>query len=120
MFTSYRIHQEQLRHLNDYLNTIYSRRIDEQEEDTEKRDLVSWNLKKTEMESDIQPVTFRHTAKHDGLTPMASSRRNLPGKEGRNNSVYRCRWCGEPFPLLDFYYTKKTGLCILCWEDSVI
>ncbi|HTY52907.1 MAG TPA: hypothetical protein VMB35_06910 [Methanomicrobiales archaeon] len=35
-------------------------------------------------------------------------------------SLNRCRRCGDIFPLLDFYYTQKTGLCIPCWEENAI
>jgi len=35
-------------------------------------------------------------------------------------SLNRCRRCGDIFPLLDFYYTQKTGLCIPCREENAI
>jgi len=28
----------------------------------------------------------------------------------------RCFVCGDHFPVTDFLYTKKSGLCIACWE----
>jgi hypothetical protein len=32
----------------------------------------------------------------------------------------RCSRCGTLFPLADFLYTRKSGLCIDCWEAQVI
>lgn len=32
----------------------------------------------------------------------------------------RCVHCGIHFPVADFLYTKKSGLCIDCWEKQVI
>ena len=32
----------------------------------------------------------------------------------------RCVHCGIDFPVADFLYTKKSGLCIDCWEKQVI
>ena len=37
-----------------------------------------------------------------------------------NLPVIRCFRCGDGFPVLDFLYTKKTGLCISCWETKVV
>ena len=51
---------------------------------------------------------------------------SMPDSEGilqsgeQGNSVLRCLLCGDSFPLMDFYYTQKTGLCIVCWERNVI
>jgi hypothetical protein len=39
---------------------------------------------------------------------------------GHTGPVMWCRRCGEGFPVLDFLYTKKTGLCISCWEAKVV
>jgi hypothetical protein len=30
----------------------------------------------------------------------------------------KCIRCGSCMPIMDFLYTKKTGLCISCWEDQ--
>jgi hypothetical protein len=32
---------------------------------------------------------------------------------------FKCFRCGDAFPLLDFQYTKKSGLCIPCWEARI-
>jgi hypothetical protein len=41
-----------------------------------------------------------------------------PSREfsGHQVPAIRCFRCGEKFPVTDFYYTKKSGLCIPCWE----
>ena len=45
------------------------------------------------------------------ISPAGLSQRNLP--------AIRCLRCGDAFPVTDFLYTKKTGLCILCWEAKI-
>jgi hypothetical protein len=46
----------------------------------------------------------------------------LPKMEtpGRTVTAIRCFRCGVDFPVPDFLYTKKSGLCIDCWEEMVI
>ena len=39
---------------------------------------------------------------------------------GYTGPVMWCHHCGTGFPVLDFLYTKKTGLCISCWETKVV
>jgi hypothetical protein len=31
----------------------------------------------------------------------------------------QCFRCGDAFPETDFLYTKKSGLCISCWERKI-
>jgi formylmethanofuran dehydrogenase subunit E len=40
--------------------------------------------------------------------------------KAQNRVLIKCRSCGENFTELDFAYTKKTGLCIPCWEIGVV
>ena len=35
-------------------------------------------------------------------------------------TAVRCYRCGIHFPVADFHYTKKSGLCIDCWEEVVL
>jgi hypothetical protein len=46
----------------------------------------------------------------------------LPEMEtpGRTVTAIRCTRCGIAFPVADFLYTKKSGLCIDCWEEMAI
>jgi len=39
---------------------------------------------------------------------------------GRTVTAIRCFRCGIDFPVADFLYTKKSGLCIDCWEEMVL
>jgi hypothetical protein len=34
-------------------------------------------------------------------------------------SSIQCFLCGDNFPETDFHYTKKSGLCISCWERKI-
>lgn len=35
-------------------------------------------------------------------------------------TAVRCYHCGVNFPVADFLYTKRSGLCIDCWEEMVV
>jgi hypothetical protein len=39
---------------------------------------------------------------------------------GCSVTAIRCFRCGVTFPVADFYYTQKSGLCIDCWEEIVV
>jgi hypothetical protein len=39
---------------------------------------------------------------------------------GSSMRAIHCSRCGTLFPLADFLYTGKSGLCIDCWEAQVI
>ena len=41
---------------------------------------------------------------------------DCPEPEGHSMPAIRCFRCGDEFPVTDFLYTKKSGLCIPCWE----
>ncbi|MDP3563667.1 MAG: hypothetical protein Q8R70_04185, partial [Methanoregula sp.] len=55
------------------------------------------------------PVTY-------GLTDT------FPGTEapGHTGTAIQCFRCGDGFSVTDYLYTKKTGLCISCWEARVV
>jgi len=38
----------------------------------------------------------------------------------RTVTAIRCFRCGIDFPVADFFYTQKSGLCIDCWEEIVL
>ena len=38
---------------------------------------------------------------------------------GQEITAIHCYRCGIDFPVADFHYTQKSGLCIDCWEDMV-
>jgi hypothetical protein len=38
---------------------------------------------------------------------------------GQEFTAIHCYRCGIVFPVADFHYTQKSGLCIDCWEDMV-
>jgi hypothetical protein len=38
----------------------------------------------------------------------------------RTAKAIRCFRCGVDFPVADFFYAQKSGLCIDCWEEMVL
>ena len=42
------------------------------------------------------------------------------GTPGLAIMAIRCFRCGVDFPVADFFYTQKSGLCIDCWEAMVL
>jgi len=108
----YRVHQEHIRRLKKYLKVIYSQRSGAKD----------WRI------PEHSPVSPGENAgmplPSQGETPPVSSTVETgevpPAGERRHKFPIRCRQCGEGYPLLDYYYTKKTGLCIPCWEENVM
>jgi len=53
----------------------------------------------------------------------SGAERVLPGLNGESHRhsipAIRCFRCGESFPVTDFISTKKSGLCIPCWERKI-
>jgi len=53
-----------------------------------------------------QPITFSGS-----VSATAVEQGGIPS--------IRCMRCGDDFPISDFLYTKKSGLCISCWEIKI-
>ncbi len=72
------------------------------------------------------------TARSPSTTVWGTGAVKGPVTDVQNNTPYemempgfsvpaiRCFRCGDGFPVTDFLYTKKTGLCISCWETKVV
>ena len=52
-----------------------------------------------------------------GITYPGSAPDSAPVR--RMVTSFKCFQCGDAFPPLDFQYTKKSGLCIPCWEAKI-
>jgi hypothetical protein len=108
ILTSYGVHHEQIQHLNESLKVMYSQRGYRKPQSTQ--GCISVYREQSAISPGAQGT--RTSRAHENGT-------DLPAWEGPKIPAMRCRQCGEQFPVLDFYYTKKTGLCIPCWEAKV-
>jgi|GEM_PF-4515445 hypothetical protein len=120
MLAKYRIPQGRLRHLNDYLRIVYSQRSDSKEQYA--RGQMSFYVPENSVTPGpgMRTATLPYDEKVCGVAHSAG-REDVPTiREVHYTVAIPCRRCGEQYPLSDFYYTKKTGLCIPCWEEKGI
>ena len=123
MFKGYRIHQEQLANVARNLKELSVTRLPDPQPSV--RSGKGRAKTKTGMTGRTASPRVRKTVwKTDTLKEPV---KHLPadilyGTEAHGSMapVNRCLRCGEDFPGTDFLYTKKTGLCISCWEAKVI
>jgi len=123
MFKSYRIHQEQIRNVALNLKKISQ---------TKKPDPLT--SQRAGNRTPIQNCSINGKAALSHLQkPLrqtcAVKRRAKKIQTGTTQktgaSVFcalavQCLQCGENFPMSDFLYTKKTNLCISCWEEKEV
>src|SRR5208337_1678495 len=108
ILTSYGVHHEQIQRLNESMRDMYSQRGNTKPLSTQ------GCLSMYREQNTIQPGsrgTQAVSLSETGADPRAGKGPKVP--------AIRCRQCGEQFPVLDFHYTKKSGLCIPCWESKV-
>jgi hypothetical protein len=119
MIRPYRVHQEQIRHLKEYLKVFYSQRPGAKERRSQEYPPALGEEDSIKQGSILGAVTLSSHDAWSEETSMADTGSLLQVREEQNTPVLRCRQCGERFPLLDFYYTQKTSLCIPCWEKNI-
>ena len=108
ILTSFGVHHEQIQHPNESMSVMNSLRGDR------KPKIMQGCISVYREQSAIVPGT---SGNRMGTVPETSA--PVPECERPKMPGIRCRQCGEMFPVLDFHYTKKTGLCIPCWEAKV-
>ena len=57
---------------------------------------------------------------HKGPGSKLDLRQDPPNLPPPPVPVMRCLRCNTRIPEMDYLYTKKTGLCIPCWEEQVV
>lgn len=123
MFKSYRIHQEQIRNVASNLKKINQNKKPDP--------LTSQRVgNRTPIQncSRNENAVLLHVQKPLRETGAVKRRiKNIqagtpPEMEAYvlNTVAIRCLRCGERFPVTDFLYTKKTSLCISCWEEKEV
>jgi len=118
----YRIHEEQVRNIAQCFRELYHIR-------RTGRQAPARNKKEPKDTAGSESGAF--WAPHDGHVwvtgtvrgPILYSPEENPSSwksPGSMKRAVRCVQCGIDFPVADFLYTKKSGLCIDCWEKQVI
>jgi formylmethanofuran dehydrogenase subunit E len=113
MFRSHRIHEEQIKKSAQNLKALYQIR-NTGSATTESSGLaVQQAIRPEKSHGKDRGATGnlsmdnRHIQSPEAFTPPS-----IPAR--------RCKKCNARIPAIDFLYTKKTGLCIPCWEEQVV
>ena len=120
MLKSYRLHEEQLANIAQalkqmyhlmHINSIANSGTSGTREIERVQSLDSFQI------SDAQGLKVGTNQKKNRSAEKWGSRKSVPDPVHfeRETSV-KCSQCGETFPYIDFLYTEKSGLCIICWE----
>lgn len=118
----YRIHEEQIRILARYYHELYHvRRTPRPTAGTDGSQADGQNLSAIRR---TNPLIRRRLGESVIVEEEPVMQlRGASSEEKTSRSPFfavRCCRCGIAFPLADFLYTQKTGLCIDCWEALVL
>jgi formylmethanofuran dehydrogenase subunit E len=64
----------------------------------------------------IKPVTKKWRPSQRSVCPKTKP---LSATGQKDLLPVQCVRCGDAFPKADFEYTKKSGMCISCWEIKI-
>jgi hypothetical protein len=123
VFKGYKIHQEQIENVKRTLKEFCQTRQPEPSP-AGRTGMLKPVLEKGIINR-VRRSRVRNTVWETGLEkgPVTDMPADMsPGTEaqGHTATVIRCFRCGDGFPVSDFQYTKKTGLCISCWEIELV
>jgi hypothetical protein len=121
VISTYRIHHEQIKKVEQSLKAPYRRRL---------ADPCIHQTPGMAMMQVIRPEP-ENTVPIQRQKSYANDRNNVPGAKGMKRDLrqdppnvppppvpaMRCLRCKTRMPEIDYLYTKKTGLCITCWEE---
>lgn len=113
MFSSHRIHEEQIKKSAQSLKALYQVRNAESVI-YERSGVVRSQVRQPEK----SPCKYG-----EGTNPASDYCRDkkLPlDLSSPQIHAMRCIRCNARIPVTDFLYTKKTGLCIPCWEEMEV
>ena len=120
MIRSYRIHQEQIKKVEQSLKAPYLiHKAESCMHETSNR--AGTQIKRPEHTAVTRPMQRQ---KFPGPCWKTSDRESDDKRELRlfppPLPAIRCIRCRACMPMMDFLYTKKTGLCIPCWEEQEV
>ena len=119
MIGLYRTHQEQIQKVEQSLKAPFQiRTVDPNP--YERTGTENRQVKRPEPDgiSQIQK-SFGHEVENAGGA-LSDKQIRLDSKNSLRHpvSAIKCLRCNACMPEMDFLYTKKTGLCISCWEEQ--
>jgi hypothetical protein len=123
MLKSYRIHQEQIENVRKNLIDIYNTPLVDPQpagRPGRGRPRSKSGAKDPESRSRAGKIVWGTGAVKGPVTDMPAE--GFPGNalSGPRVPAMLCPACSSYFPVSDFLYTKKSGLCISCWEEKVV
>ncbi len=123
LLKGYRIHEEQIGNVARHFQELYQARRPDTRQDsragtgnvnqTEGKTGTASRMRVRNIVWETSPVEGSETEGQEDLVPEMET-------PGRTITAIRCCRCGIDFPVADFLYTKKSGLCIDCWEEMVV
>jgi len=115
-----RMHDEQIKKIAQSLKAPYSvRKTDSIISETSRE--VSKQITRPE-NAENNPISQKKSRAHKSrvMGPTGNPEKQmLPERSLKTVPDIQCIRCGDRFPVTDFLYTKKTCLCISCWETEV-
>jgi|WetSurMetagenome_2_1015567.scaffolds.fasta_scaffold33774_4 hypothetical protein len=125
MLKSYKMHEAQLAGIAQSMKELYHMRRPESSPSTTTRFQASMPSRK-DCPANAAPGAGSRIPRMADSGEDRISRQGYQNRPASRNTsaeftlpVIRCSRCGDDFPVTDFLYTKKTGLCIACWEATI-
>ena len=123
MLKSYRIHQEQIENIRKNLIEIFNPRFPgPQLADRAGKGKPGSRsgAAGSKSRSRAGKIIWGTGAVKGPVTDMPNEGFSGKALSGPRVPAMLCSGCGSYFPVSDFLYTKKSGLCISCWEEKVL
>jgi hypothetical protein len=120
MQKSYRTHQEQIEKVAKSLKELYYAPRSGQPTAVRQKSEQKGRVSRLENLAGTQKrVWTTHPVKTPGIVGR-DAYVHSPGSSPLTVPAMRCTRCNTRFPKADYLYTKKSGLCITCWEAKVV
>jgi hypothetical protein len=111
VISSYRIHQEQIKKVEESLRAPYRRTRTGQGV----YEIPGWATVQEKQPLARGSIQLRQQSMLRGKRSQKPESPNLPPPPV---PAMRCVRCNSRIHEMDYLYTKKTGLCIPCWEEQ--
>jgi hypothetical protein len=117
------IHEEYIKKIAQTLNAPYQvRKVESGLQETSGTVRTQKNCPESAGINPTHRQKFRgKDRKSNGMAPNNNRYKRLSLEVSLSSvPAMQCIECNDRFPLMDYLYTKKTGLCIRCWEEKEI
>jgi hypothetical protein len=123
MLKSYKMHEAQLAGIAQSMKELYNMRRPEPSQPASTRFRTGTPSRNRPANATLGTGSrILHQNDSGGDCVTITRYENNPGPRNTSSEtlpVIRCSRCGDEFPVTDFLYTKKSGLCIACWEAGI-